>query len=136
MSPHPAPSASGVRPLSASREAILEAQILELACGNPSTARELIRLLAETNQSLLPAMHQALHDARWNALASEAHRLLGAARLIGWRTLCRMTTRVETSAKAGDHHAARNALLDLERVLTRLDASLMRLLDRHKKSPT
>ncbi|WP_118181485.1 Hpt domain-containing protein [Paraburkholderia phosphatilytica] len=136
MSPHPIPSANGARPLSAPRETILEAQILSLACGNQSTAIDLIRLLAETNQSLLGSMQKALHEARWTALASEAHRLLGAARLIGWRTLCRMTTRVEAAAKAGDREAARTALLMLESVIARLDASLARLLDTHKKSPT
>ncbi len=50
-------------------------------------------------------------------LASLAHRLTGAARTAGARTLAEQAVRVEVAAKAGDFTAARGAVDGLDRLL-------------------
>ena len=116
-----APAASTPETPAASEEEqdILDRQTLwERVAGDAELLREIIELfLADCPERLLE-LHEALTHQDCTALARAAHRLKGALGNISAN--CPGGGAVETSARAGDVHAATKALARLENELARL----------------
>ncbi|CAG4898612.1 Hpt domain-containing protein [Paraburkholderia gardini] len=105
----------------------LARKVHELAAGDVAVARELVRILTDTNCTTLATLREALHTGSWSEAASAAHRINGSARLIGFRKLVEQTSQMEFAAAAGD--AARAAVLfaSVEHDVERMDTWLANL---------
>ena len=118
-----APAASTPETPAASEEEqdILDRKTLwERVAGDAELLREIIELfLADCPERLLE-LHEALTHQDYTALARAAHRLKGALGNISANNALAAVRRVETSARAGDVHAATKALARLENELARL----------------
>ena len=118
-----APAASTPETPAASEEEqdILDRKTLwERVAGDAELLREIIDLfLADCPERLLE-LHEALTHQDYTALARAAHRLKGALGNISANKALAAVRRVETSARAGDVHAATKALARLENELARL----------------
>jgi len=119
-----APAASTPETPSAPEEEaqdILDRKTLwERVAGDADLLREIIELfLADCPERLLE-LRAALTHQDCTALARAAHRLKGALGNISANNALAAVRRVETSARAGDVHAATEALARLENELTRL----------------
>jgi PAS domain S-box-containing protein len=92
----------------------------ERVAGDADLLREIIELFLTDCPERLMELHEALTHQDCPALARAAHRLKGALGNISANHALAAVRRVETSARAGDVHAATEALARLEDELARL----------------
>jgi CheY-like chemotaxis protein/HPt (histidine-containing phosphotransfer) domain-containing protein len=92
----------------------------ERVAGDADLLREIIELFLADCPERLMELHEALTHQDCTALARAAHRLKGALGNISANHALAAVRCVETSARAGDVHAATEALARLEDELARL----------------
>gem|GEM_PF-644710 len=96
----------------------------ERVAGDADLLREIVELFLADCPERLMELHEALTHQDYTALARAAHRLKGALGNISANNALAAVRRVETSARAGDVHAATEALARLEDELARLTSLL------------
>jgi two-component system, sensor histidine kinase and response regulator len=102
-------------------QAILDRKTLwERVAGDADLLREIVELFLADCPERLMELHEALTHQDCTALMRAAHRLKGALGNISANNALAAVRRVETLARAGDVHAATEALARLEDELARL----------------
>ena len=96
----------------------------ERVAGDADLLREIVELFLADCPERLMELHEALMHQDCTALGRAAHRLKGALGNISANNALAAVRRVETSARAGDVHAATEALARLEDELARLTSLL------------
>jgi two-component system sensor histidine kinase/response regulator len=96
----------------------------ERVAGDADLLREIVELFLADCPERLMELHEALTHQDCTALGRAAHRLKGALGNISANNALAAVRRVETSARAGDVHAATEALARLEDELARLTSLL------------
>ena len=86
----------------------------ERVAGDADLLREIVELFLADCPERLMELHEALMHQDCTALGRAAHRLKGALGNISANNALAAVRRVETSARAGDVHAATEALARLE----------------------
>ena len=107
----------------------LHARIAELACDDETVARHFIRLLIDTNDSTLAALHDAFSSRSWDAVGHGAHRMAGSARMLDCRGLLALLSRLEDAARTNQVELARPILQVIAHTIDSLNVSLQKLLD-------
>jgi signal transduction histidine kinase/DNA-binding response OmpR family regulator len=118
-----APAASTPETPAASEEEqdiLCRRTLWERVAGDAELLREIIELFLADYPERLLELHEALTHQDCPALARAAHRLKGALGNISANHALAAVRRVETAARAGDVHAATEALARLEDELARL----------------
>jgi len=121
----PASSMPGTPTVPEEGQDILDRKTLwERVAGDAELLREIIELFLADCPERLMELHEALTHQDCTALAQAAHRLKGALGNISANHALAAVRRVETSARAGDIHAATEAVARLEDELARLTSLL------------
>jgi signal transduction histidine kinase/DNA-binding response OmpR family regulator len=92
---------------------------------NPVAIDRLRTLFLEDSQARLRQMRQAARDGNWEAIANEAHGLVGSARMVGATDMSSACKSLEAMALSGDPTplaALRQAETEFERVRARFSA--------------
>jgi PAS domain S-box-containing protein len=97
-----------------------EAALEEISGGDAATARAILVDFLDTSDQDLQALRHALEGGEPQLAAREAHRLRGAAGLVGARQVVATAALVEEAGRAEDHAALQRLLPDLESALVQL----------------
>jgi HPt (histidine-containing phosphotransfer) domain-containing protein len=115
--------------IAASERRELNTKIHELSCGDAAIAQHFIRLLIDTNQMTLAALHDAVGASSWEGVASAAHRIAGSMRMLDCVDMVAFLMRLEATAHERDAVLARAILAVVANSLEHLNTSLEGLLD-------
>lgn len=115
--------------ISAHERDSLHTRIGELACDDQAVARQLVRLLIDTNASTLAALRDAFSTRSWDAVGRGVHRMAGSARMLDCPGLLALLSRLEGAARAHQVELARPLLQVIVNTIDSLGASLQKLLD-------
>ncbi len=114
--------------LAPSERQSFRAKVLELACDDAPTARQLLQLILDTNRATFALLRDSFDAASWDMVGSAAHRIAGSARMLDCNGLIALLRRLETAARERDVALA-NALLPLVvKALGSLDSSVQEAL--------
>ena len=101
------PTAKGTQPDAAS--SFNDTTIRTLANGDETLARELLEEYRDANDVDLAAAARSMHEEGFEGVRSAAHRIKGAARMIGATGLSEAAASLELAARSGDSAAMRTA---------------------------
>ena len=116
----PAPTASRALPQGDQPPPVDESVLAEISGGDAATARAILAEFLDASDQDLRALHQSLQGGEPQLAAREAHRLRGAAGLVGARQVVATAALVEEAGRAEDHAALQRLLPDLESALVQL----------------
>lgn len=119
--PHvPFPSADAAAPAAALPPAIDRSVLDEITGGDTAQARQIVDEFVATAAGDLLALEQALTRGDRSAAAREAHRIKGAARLVGATELAEQAGLIEQELRSGAEAAAAPDLTNLHAALRAL----------------
>ncbi|MGE0559052.1 MAG: PAS domain S-box protein [Burkholderiales bacterium] len=95
--------------------------------GNPKLRQDILDQFDDANEADLAALRIALESGQAETLARSAHRIKGAARMIGAGPLAAAAERIEQHARSGHLESAADLRGDLEHEAARLKACIRQL---------
>lgn len=99
----------------------IDARVLdEIAAGDPQARRNILLDFLQASEQDVEELNRTLASVDIKATAREAHKIKGAARLVGAVEMDEVAEQMELAAKAGDLHAVLAASPDLATALQRL----------------
>jgi HPt (histidine-containing phosphotransfer) domain-containing protein len=108
---------------------LLSARVDALACGDKGIAAEFMRILLDSNRTMLTAIETAADRAAWSELGDAMHRLNGSLGLFNCGDVVELAARIERAVRRRDAQSVRAVLPIFSSVVRSLNAVLTRALE-------